>query len=219
MSLSALLVQPVGEPDVARPGHQQAEGDGLRIAVGELLIVRFGKEELPPIGGQCSEGRALLGQLFGDFITQQAAEPRRDPGKLRGRLWRNRFPAKKIIEPRDEFGRGGEFRSRRFDIALQLYDGADEFAVLPKAKRVAVGVQQVGERLQLLLLFLVVPFVASWIGAFTGRLDFDEAHEHVSQCDGVIGSTLERGKRRFADRREPLSFEAAKFREIGEELF
>ena len=77
--LLADLVQSVGQSDVAGPGHQQTEGDGLGVAVGELLVGRFGKEELAPVGGQRGEGRAVLGQLFGDFIAQQAAEPARRP--------------------------------------------------------------------------------------------------------------------------------------------
>ncbi len=64
-----------------------------------------------------------------------------------------------------------------------------------------------------------MPFVAAWIGAFARRLDFHVADEHVSQRDRVIGSSLERGQRRFADRREPVSFEAAELREIREEPF
>ena len=45
------------------------------------------------------------------------------------------------------------------------------------------------------------------------------ADEHVSQRDRVIGSSLERGQRRFGDRREPLSFDSAKLREISEKCF
>ena len=116
--LLADLVEPVGETDVARPGHQQAERDGLRIAVGELFVVRFGEEELPPIGGERGQGRAFLGQLLGDFVAEQAAEPGRDPGQFRGGLRRDRLPAKEVVEPRDEFERCRELVSRRFNVAL-----------------------------------------------------------------------------------------------------
>jgi hypothetical protein len=68
-------------------------------------------------------------------------------------------------------------------------------------------------------LFLVVPFVAPRVGAFAGCLDFDKTDKHVAQCDGVIGSSLERGKRRFADRCDPIPSQAAQFREIAEEPF
>ncbi len=82
--LFADLIEPVGEFDVARPGHQQAEGDGLGVAVGKLLVVRFGKEKVTPVGGEIREGGVFLGQLFSNFVSQQAAQPGRNFGQFRG---------------------------------------------------------------------------------------------------------------------------------------
>ena len=168
-----------------------AEGNGLGAAVGELLVVRLGEEQLPPIRG---ERGILLRQLFGDLLTQQPAEPGGDLGQFCGRLRRDRLPAEEIVKPGDECRRGREFSARRFNVAVQFYNGADEFAILPEAKRVAVRVQQVGQRLQLLSLLLVVALVLARVGAFVGRFDFHEPDEHVSERDGVVRPGLERGE-------------------------
>ena len=60
----------------------------------------------------------VLGQLLGDFVPQEAAEPRGDLGEFRSRLGGNRFPAQKVIKARNEFGRSREFRPRRCQIAF-----------------------------------------------------------------------------------------------------
>ncbi|HEX4131109.1 MAG TPA: hypothetical protein VHZ24_13800 [Pirellulales bacterium] len=102
---------------------------------------------------------------------------------------------------------------------MQLDDLADKLAVLPNAERIAVGVQQVGKRLQLFPLLLVVASIAAWVGALAWRFHLHVADKHVSQRDGVIGPSLEHRQRRLADRRNPLSFEAKEFREVAEEPF
>ena len=53
----------------------------------------------------------------------------------------------------------------RFDIALEPTIEPIEFAVSPKAELVAVGVQQVGQGLQLFPLFLVVPSLVNRRGS------------------------------------------------------
>lgn len=108
------------------------------------MIVRFGTQRFSSVRRESGEGRAFLGQLFGDFVAQQPAKPRRDFGQLRGRLRRNRFPAKKVIKAGNEFERSSEFSARSCYIALEFDDRADEFAVLLKTERVAIGVEQVG---------------------------------------------------------------------------
>lgn len=173
----------------------------------------------PPVGRERREGGTAFCQLLGDFIAQQTAEPRRDSGQFRSRLRRDWLPPQKIVEPRDEFRRGGKLRSRLLDVAFKLNDRSDEFAVLPEAETIAISVQQVGERLQPLPLLFVLPFVLAWVGPFAGGLDFDIADERFSQRDGVVGPRLEVRKRRFSDGDQPVSFEAADLGQVGEEAF
>jgi hypothetical protein len=80
------------------------------------------------------------------------------------------------------------------DLSVQL-------TVMPEAESVAVGVDQVRERLQFCPLFGVVAFLFEFprIGAFAGRLDLDEADQRVVDRDGEIGTALEFCDMRLAD--------------------
>lgn len=68
-------------------------------------------------------------------------------------------------------------------------------------------------------LFLVMSFVAAGVGALAGGFDFDEADEDFPESDGVVGASFECGEGGFADGGERIAFEAAEFREVGEEGF
>jgi hypothetical protein len=84
-------------------------------------------------------------------------------------------------------------------------DLADQFAVAPQAEGIAIGIEQVGKRLQLIPLILVVRVREfPWIGALARRLDFNEADKGVADGDGIIRACLEMRKRRFANEVDSL---------------
>ena len=87
-----------------------------------------------------------------------------------------------------------ELRARRFDVAFEMDDRAFELAVAPQAERVAVGVDQVRQRLELVPLLLVVRIVElARIGALARRLDLDEADERLADGDRIIRARLQVG--------------------------
>ena len=81
-----------------RPRHQQAEGDGLRVAIRESLIGRFRKKHVPPVVGESLEHRRIQFQLLGDFIPEQSTQARRHHGELLHAARRQRLPLQKIAE-------------------------------------------------------------------------------------------------------------------------
>ena len=42
------MIEPAGKVDFSHAGDEQAEGDRLRVAVGELLVGRFRKQQVSP---------------------------------------------------------------------------------------------------------------------------------------------------------------------------
>ena len=112
----------VREPDALRAGHEQAEGHGLRVAVGELFVRRLGKEQHPPVLGQPGQGFAAQRQLLGHFVAQQAAETRADMGEFLGAARRNRLPTEKPLEQTQQARRCLEFAAGSFDVANQRDD-------------------------------------------------------------------------------------------------
>ena len=79
---------------------------------------------------------------------------------------------------------------------------------------VAVGVEQVRQRLQFLPLLLVVAAELARIGALARGLDLDESDQGVAEGDRVIRAGLERGDRRLADGLHGILRETAKFGQI-----
>ena len=119
-----------------------------------------------------------------------------------------------LKEPK-QFGGRGELVSAGGNIAVEPHD-AHRFPVPPKRERLAVGVEQVGKRLQLGPLALVVRiFELPRVSALPGRLHFNEPYQRLgfpgSYRDGEIGAGLSTGKRRFADQSDV----AARAREVS----
>ena len=95
-----------------------------------------------------------------------------------------------------------------------------ELTVAPQAERVAVGIDEVGERLELLPLRLVVPIrEPPWIGAFPGSLDLDETDKCVLDGDSVIGPRFEIGQRRLAYGDDGAFIEVKKRGKVRDERF
>jgi hypothetical protein len=59
--------------------------------------------------------------------------------------------------------------------------------------------------------------ITARIGAFAGGFNFHKADQHIPQRNGKVRPSLERGKRRFAHRRQPLLLDPAQFRQILEQ--
>ncbi|WP_244499736.1 hypothetical protein [Tardiphaga robiniae] len=95
-----------------------------------------------------------------------------------------------------------------------------DLAVAPQAEGVAVGVEQIGQRLQLVPLLLVVRVgELARIGALAGRLDLDEADECIADRDRVVGPGLEMGQRRLADEIDGLGRQPAEFSQRVQQRF
>ena len=90
------LIETGAQLDFPRAGHEQTERHGLRIAIGELGVVGLGEEQLPPVGGQRREGRALQVQLFGDLVAEQSTEAGGDLCQFLRGCRRDRLPRKKL---------------------------------------------------------------------------------------------------------------------------
>jgi hypothetical protein len=200
------VLQRVVERDALGAGHEEAEGDGLGVAVGEALVGGLGKEELAPVLGDRGEGWALAGELLDGFFAEKAAEARSGVGERLGRVGRGGRPGEERLEHglqargRRELGAGGA------DVAVQGEQLADEFAVLPEAESIAVGEEDIGEGEQLPAL---VPVVrggkAAWIGTLAGGFELDEAGESAGDGDGVVRTEAEVGESGLADGSDVLA--------------
>jgi hypothetical protein len=64
------------ECDPVHAGQQQAEGDGLGVGVGELLVRQAREQQPPPVEGQLGEDlRGLLAALLpGDGLAHLGAQ-------------------------------------------------------------------------------------------------------------------------------------------------
>src|SRR5262249_53008720 len=134
-------IEAVAEADVAGAGHEQAEGDGLSVAVGELLVLALRAQKGPPAFRHSGKASTVLLKLLGHFVAEQTTEASRDVRKFRGGARRYWLPAKEVIEQRAEFRRRLEFRAVGFNVAFQKNDRKRQLAVVPEAEPVAIGVE------------------------------------------------------------------------------
>ena len=209
------MVESGFEFDAARASHQQAEGDGLRVAVGELRVRGFGEKQLAPIDGERGQGGAFQRELFGHLLPQEATEARAHFRQLLGVARRDGLPAQEVFDEAQQFGRRGEACAGAFDVSDEANKRAFNLPVAPEAEAVAVGVKQVGQRLQFLPLLLVVASEAARVCALARRFDFDEADERLANGDGVIRARLELAQGRFANSGHVRASESTEFRQVG----
>jgi hypothetical protein len=139
------MINAIRQRNLTGARHQKSKRDRLRIAIRELRIVRFRKEELPPVLRQIGEALVAARHLLDDLVAQQAAEPGAYLRKLFRRARRNRAPAKEIADEWQERVGRFELRARRLHIALTMNHLAGDLAVLPQAEAVAVRVEEVRE--------------------------------------------------------------------------
>ena len=116
---------------------EQTEGYRLGIAVGEMLIIGFGKEQGPPVRRQRGESRAAEGELLCHFVPKQAAEPGRHLRQFRADFG-GIGSMQEVIEEGRQFGGCGERLAGRYHVALQADNRTDHLAVAPQAEGVAI---------------------------------------------------------------------------------
>ena len=78
--------------DAACPCNEQTEGDGLRITIRELRIIRRWKQQVPPVIGKSGEPDIAQCHLLDHFLAQKAAKTGTDLRELLRRFGRNGFP-------------------------------------------------------------------------------------------------------------------------------
>ena len=84
-----------------------------------------------------------------------------------------------------------ECRTGARDVALEPDDRSREISATPERELIAVGVEQVRNRLELRpLLFVMTITEAARIGSLPRRLHFDEADEGALHGDGIVGPCL-----------------------------
>lgn len=199
-------------------GHEQTKSHGLGVAVGKAFVGGVGEQDFAPVGREFGEGLAAEGELLGDFIAEQTAEAGADAGEFLGRARRDGFPAEEFLEETEQAGRGLEPGAGGFDVAEECDDGIHEFAVLPKAEGIAVGVEEVRQGMELLPLRLVVRvFEFAGVRAFAGGLEFDEADKRSVNRNCVVGTGLQSGERRLADRSEFRPRDMDQLRKVREQ--
>ncbi len=90
--------------------YEQAQGDRLSIAVGELLVVVFGKEKFRSVGGNVSERQIFPRELFGNESRSRCISGQ-EVGQFGSRFRWDRLSTGKVVEPSDNgFLRGRELR-------------------------------------------------------------------------------------------------------------
>ncbi len=95
-----------------------------------------------------------------------------------------------------------------------------KFAVAPQAERVAIGIDQIGKRLQFDPLLLIVRIVeVPWIGTFAGCLHFDEPDKRIRYGDCEIGACLHFSESRLANEVDGANGQSYNLRQFLHERF
>ena len=106
------------ERDIHGAGHQQAESDGLRVAVGEVFVVGLGNSSL-----RQSFARAVSPALLRDFLDHLVAQQPAEPGGDIGQLFRvgrgDRLPVEEIVSSGSRAGGRGELYPVAFDVPVE----------------------------------------------------------------------------------------------------
>ncbi len=91
-----------------------------------------------------------------------------------------------------------KFVTRGFNVSDESNNRIDQLAILPKAKGIAICVDQVREGTQLVPLQLIVGVPEfAWVCAFTRCLQFNKPDECIVHRDCVVGPGFQIGYRRW----------------------
>ena len=158
-------------------------------------------------------------ELLGHFIAQQPAEPRADVRELLRAARRDRLPAEKVFEQREQSRRRREQLAGRLDVARETDHGFDQLAILPKAEFVAIRVEQIRQRAEFFPLRLVVRILEfTRVRALSGSLEFDVAGERAMHRDRVVRPRLQLTDRGLADADDIGARDLHQLREIAEQM-
>ena len=186
----------IGQRYVEGAGDEQTKGDGLRIAIGELVVAGVGKEQIAPVLRQRRKAGVAQLDLLQHLIAQQAAQARRHLRKASGVARGLGRPAQEIADERGQGGGRGELEAGAVQLAVEVDDLARQLPIAPQAETDAIGIEQVRQGLELAPLFLVVRIGEfAGIGPLARRLHFDEAHQRLADRDRIIGPQGQMGKR------------------------
>jgi hypothetical protein len=107
----------------------------------------------------------------------------------------------KISDERKQRGGRCQFHARSLDVAFKVDNRAGWLSITPQAECVAIRVNKIWKRLELVPLLLVMGVVElAWVGALARRLDFDEANKRIVHGSGEIRTRFQASKGRFADK-------------------
>ena len=163
---------------------------------------------------------AAESHLFDDLIAQQPAQAGADLGQAFRAFRRDRRPLQKIDDERQQRGGAGKLCARALDITVQTDDIARKLSIAPKAERVAVCVDQVRQRLELIPLLFVVRIIEfAWIGAFARSLYLNETHQSVADGDGEVRTGFQRGERGFSDETHRSGGQASDLGQVSHQQF
>jgi hypothetical protein len=99
-------------------------------------------------------------------------------------------------------------------------DGAFRLPVTPQAERIAIGVNQVRQRLEFVPLILVVLiFELAWIGALSRRLDLDETDQSFFDYDREVRPRFQLGECRLAHELDAVSWHSVDCSQVPNESF
>jgi hypothetical protein len=150
------VLHPRCEFDVLRTRHQEAKRNSLRVSIRERLVRRVREKEVPPVRRKSSKCLALQSQLLRYFIPQQSTKTSRGVSQIFGTLGRDGIPAQEIFKEVQQTCRGFQVAARRFDVADQVDEWTNQLAILPKAKGVAIRVDEVRKGTEFSPLLLVM---------------------------------------------------------------
>ncbi len=196
------------EADAVDPGEQQRKGDGLGVAVGELLVVGVWEQQLAPVSGEARErpaGVLLLLESLGDLVPQQPAQRGDAVDELgEGARGEGLPPQERVEHPGEAGAVRGERGTTGADVALEPDHVAQALALAVDRPLFAVGVEDVRQPAELLPLDPVVALCApvSRVRPLAGGLHLDVADEGAVDLDGVVGTELEVRQAGLADRVE-----------------
>ena len=166
-----------------KPRKQQCIGQRLCIGIGKLAIIGIRKKEAPPIFGQAAEVRGRVFHCVDDFIAQQAADRRKHLGQALGRTRRDCLPGEVGLKQLQQCGGIIWLHGPRTivrNIARKPHTLAEWLASAKQRPLITIGIDQVGQVLELFPLLLVLAPQRLGPGTLAGCFQFHIADQRTS---------------------------------------
>lgn len=163
--------------------EQEGVGDGLGVRVGELGVVGVREEGFPELLGELMDGRSLPAYGGQDIVTEEAAEGSQRLGQGPRGLGRDRVPGEKVVKQVAERRYRVVEEGARAFLDQVFRDDLDRTALALTAPvegpLQAVGVNQIGQRLELLPLLPVGALELFGAGALPRGLELHISGEQL----------------------------------------